>query len=653
MLFVVASAYGQDHKVAALKLQAPPKMGVGIDDPSWAQAPTVTGFVDYVSGHTVQDQTVVRIAYDDKYIYIGFDCHDSNPSLVTARETVRDAKFQNQNNGETEDNVEIQLDAFKTHKLTELSRFSVNAIGTPSASLAGGRGNKAEWKGEFIVSAKKTSTGWYGQMQIPWASINYPHSKDPIDMGINFYRYQCHANATSMWSNTGPLQLQDLEGYWTGVQVPASSFKHTLSLLPYVLGEGELNGGSIRGGLDARYTVTPELTAVGTLKPDFSTVEGAIEGINFSRTERYVQDLRPFFLEGNNYLSDSTKYNQIGVLFYPNRIQSFDVGTNVYGKVSPSDTLGFLDAYDFGGRNDVVTRFTHNFGPNANVGFYADQKTSPGDDNSLYAFDYHNKWGKLGFEDLTAGTKGTYAGGGGNVESLYYEDKLAIWDMQYVDLSNNFNSEDSWIPQTGYKGFQTLMAWYNIWQHGYFKGFQVVPSVYYNWHSDGEVFQRGVDVNAYFDTRSDTHYYAEYNYNRYDASTDQWVNVSFLRGLTNRFCQWGLGYEVGMLDNRSASFITPQFSFRVLKKLDLTYSGSILRLGGVTQQHIFGANYQLSPTKAFGGRVVSQTGGTNGFLYFQNAGGKGTEMYFLIGDPNALTFQKKIEIKFIFALGNK
>jgi hypothetical protein len=175
--------------------------------------------------------------------------------------------------------------------------------------------------------------------------------------------------------------------------------------------------------------------------------------------------------------------------------------------------------------------------------------------------------------------------------------------------------------------------------------------VYYNWHTGGQVFQRGVDWQATIDSRSDTHYSFEYNYNRYDAATDQTATLGFIRGNTNRFCQWGLFYQVGMLNNEAASFLSPQFSFRVLKKLDLTYQGSILNLGGVTQQHIFTANYELSPTKSVGGRIVSQTGGTNGFLYYHNSGGKGTEMYILLGDPNALTFQKKIEVKFIFALG--
>src|SRR5579862_9241624 len=89
LLCFVASAFGDDHKVSACKLDSP-KFTAGIEDTS--------------SGHPVQDQTFVRIAYDAKYIYVCFDCRDSQPDKVMARETIRDSKYQNQSNGETEDN---------------------------------------------------------------------------------------------------------------------------------------------------------------------------------------------------------------------------------------------------------------------------------------------------------------------------------------------------------------------------------------------------------------------------------------------------------------------------------------------------------------------------------------------------------------------
>src|SRR5947209_19346220 len=91
----------------------------------------------------------------------------------TARETVKDTKYQQTNGpGETEDNVEVRLDMFFSHKAEDISYFSVNAIGTTSARLAGGRANKAERQGNFVASTKRTTTGWTAEMQIPWSGLS-------------------------------------------------------------------------------------------------------------------------------------------------------------------------------------------------------------------------------------------------------------------------------------------------------------------------------------------------------------------------------------------------------------------------------------------------------------------------------------------------
>ena len=71
---------------------------------------------------------------------------------------------------------------------------------------------------------------------------------------------------------------------------------------------------------------------------------------------------------------------------------------------------------------------------------------------------------------------------------------------------------------------------------------------------------------------------------------------------------------------------------------------------GRTQQHIVTASYELSPTRSFGGRIVVENADTNWYLSYRSSGARGTEMYFLIGDPNAQRSADKAAIKFVFAL---
>jgi hypothetical protein len=641
--------------IKAVRVSAPPKINGDLSDPVWSASAKADTFVDVTTGNPAPEQTSALIAYDDKNIYVAFTCVDAQPSAITARETVRDSKYRNAQNGpgETEDNVEVRIDTFQSHKREDLSKFSVNAIGTPSSLIAGGRANKAEWKGDFLTAVKRTATGWQAEMQIPWSTINYPSSQVPVNMGINFFRFQLRTQVSSLWSNTGPQGFVENEGIWQNVQVPKQAFHPKLSLLPYALGAIEPKGGSVRFGMDARYPITPQLTAVGTLKPDFSTVEGAVESIQFSRQERFVPDRRPFFLEGADDFNISTRLNDIGAFFYPRRIHSFDFGTKIYGQISPTNTLGFLDTYDLNGRNDMVARLRHDLGPTSKAGLFISQKSSGDETNTVAAFDYHGRWGKVGFENIEGISKGTGVGGGreGGGASIYnvtFEDKVLLGALQYHDISNNFHISDGYIPNVGYKGFVGVGVWQNQWRHGPWRAFQavVVPQLW--WHTDGKVYQRGLDVANWFDTRSDWHLAAEYSHFMYDESTDSTLTLTAINGVSNRFRQYGLQLQTGILGDHRATFLGPNVSWRLFKKLDVAYTGALLNLQGVTQQHILTANYELSPTRSFGGRVVTQDANTNWYVFYHNSGGRGTEMFVVLGDPNALKFLNRLEVKFVF-----
>lgn len=236
LMSICTCAVGQEKRqLPAVATTTSPKIDGDISDPAWAGASKATGFIDVASGLPVDDPTTVSILYDDKYIYLAFDCKDSRPDAIAARETVRDTKFQSRGDQNTEDNVQVDFDPFLTHSDKDTSRFSVNPLGTRSSALAGGRGAKAEWSGEWEAAAKRTATGWTCEMRIPWESLNYPTGREKIDIGINFYRYQDRTKRVQEWSRMGLQRFQENEGVWTSIQTPRSGFHSRLSLLPYVL----------------------------------------------------------------------------------------------------------------------------------------------------------------------------------------------------------------------------------------------------------------------------------------------------------------------------------------------------------------------------------------------------------------------------------
>ena len=57
-----------------------------------------------------------------------------------------------------------------------------------------------------------------------------------------------------------------------------------------------------------------------------------------------------------------------------------------------------------------------------------------------------------------------------------------------------------------------------------------------------------------------------------------------------------------------------------------------------------------SPRQRIGGRLVAQTGGTNGYFSYRHSGYGGTGLFFIVGDPNALKFQKRVVFKVVWAM---
>ncbi len=640
-----ASEQYQSRRIASVRASATPTIDGDISDPVWATAARADTFIDRNRGLPAADQTTCLLLYDNTYIYVAFDCKDTQPDAIVARETVRDSLYTGA--GETDDRVDVRFDPFRSHRTSDSASFSVNAIGTPSASLAGGRAGKLEWKGDWIAAARKTHDGWTAEMRIPWAIINYPVGAEKIDVGLNMTRYQNRTQIDSVWSDTGPERFLERQGTWLNVDVPRTAFRPSLSLLPYLLPTLERSDASLKSGMDARYTLTPELTAVGTVNPDFGTIEGAIEGIQFSRSERWIEERRPFFLDGGDTISTGGNY---GSLFYANRIRSFDAGAKLYGKLTPTTTMGLLSTMDFGHRYDTVMHLRRDFSATGGMGFFLMNKTADGDDNSVVAASGHQRFGKVTVEGQAGLSGGKDAGGGMGTLDLYYQDKNHFTDLSWTHVDARFRVADGYVPYKDWHGLSLYHEWTTPWRHGRLRQFHMEAQGLYLWHLSGAPFRRQVFLEAAIETRDDWRIRVAGQHNWFDASTDSSLSATITRGITNRFRRIGISVEDGKVDQSRMTFIGPFASVRTLDKLDISYSGSLLNLQGQSQQHIATFTYEFSPVRSLGGRVVVWDGDTNWYVSYRHSGAKGTETYLIVGDPNARTFEEQLSMKLVFAI---
>ena len=489
-------AASSHRTIAAMRTAAAPTIDGDLSDEAWKSAAKAETFFDQLQDAPVQDQTTALLLYDDRYIYVGFYCRDGNPGRISARETALDSKFAGGTGSviETEDNVEIMLDPFNSRKAADISHFSVNAIGTRSARLGGGRGAKREWTGEWDAIVRRLVDGWSVEMRIPWRILNYPTSKQPLTLGVNFSRFQFRTTTISFGSNIGRDLFFEKEGQWTGVQPPAVLFRSSLSLLPYILPGIGQDRPTFRTGMDARYTISPQLTAVGSANPDFATIEGAVDSIQVCHDERTIPERRPFFLEGSDLFQSNSRYHPVTTLFYPLRIPTFDLGAKLYGKLTSTDTLGLLATIDIHNRADLVARYRHDFSPTSQTGLLLIQKTALDDDNTVAVLDHRERLGKLEVYSQYGVTRGREAGGSTKLLDLIYEDGKVTEYAQWTDVDANFRDADGIVQLPGAKGPNFLLDYSPEWKHGFFRSFYLTPTYLYLWHPDGLPYYRRLRI---------------------------------------------------------------------------------------------------------------------------------------------------------------
>ena len=72
--------------VRAVRVTTPPSIDGRLRDEVWTLAPHATGFMqrDPDNGQAMTRQTLIQVAYDDRFLYIAATCLDDNRSVVSS-----------------------------------------------------------------------------------------------------------------------------------------------------------------------------------------------------------------------------------------------------------------------------------------------------------------------------------------------------------------------------------------------------------------------------------------------------------------------------------------------------------------------------------------------------------------------------------------
>ena len=324
MAFVALAAPATAQQGQADAFRIPTDSGLRVDldgrvtEVVWDRATVITGFRqrDPDEGESASERTEVRMAYDDRALYVAVVAYDRQPGEVVSRLMQRDKVLVPDGFGNgglqpaSDDAFAILLDPFHDHRNGVV--FATNPNGAEFEALLTdeGGGINVDWRGVWEVAGTRTDEGWSAEFAIPWRTLRYPDASDE-PWGINFMRVIRRKNETSMWQSWeregGGLQRVSRAGHLLGLtDLPRQGLN--MEAKPYVLGarRQEVDDAGVVSsatepavGLDLKSEVVPGLLLDLTVNTDFAQVEVDDAQVNLTRFNLFFPEKRDFFLENS------------------------------------------------------------------------------------------------------------------------------------------------------------------------------------------------------------------------------------------------------------------------------------------------------------------------------------------------------------------
>jgi hypothetical protein len=306
--------------LSALRLDATDARTVRVDghlsEAFWTRAATVTDFQqrEPAEGSPATEITEVRVAYDERALYVGVLARDSEPERVVARLLQRDRVMSAGGFGGLsfagDDAVALVLDSFHDHRSGVV--LATNPNGAQFDALLTDEGGQinVDWRGVWDVAAVRTAEGWSAEFAIPWRTLRYRGGEGPQVFGFNVYRMIQRKKEEVLWRGWeregGGFHRVSRAGHLIGlVDLPRPGLN--VEVKPFALAGATrtrdpesgapVSNGEFDAGLDLKSELRPGLVLDLTVNTDFAQVEVDDQQVNLTRFNLFFPEKRDFFLE--------------------------------------------------------------------------------------------------------------------------------------------------------------------------------------------------------------------------------------------------------------------------------------------------------------------------------------------------------------------
>ena len=163
-----------------------------IDEEAWNVVEWSSDYVEFEPdvGTAPTEQTKLKIAYDDKNLYVAFKCYEKDPSTIERRMGRRD-DFPG-------DWVELNIDSYNDDR-TGFS-FTISASGVKGDEFVSNNGNNwdSSWNPIWYVDTQIDAEGWTAEMRIPLSQLRFGNNEEQV-WGLQSTRRYFKNEERSLW----------------------------------------------------------------------------------------------------------------------------------------------------------------------------------------------------------------------------------------------------------------------------------------------------------------------------------------------------------------------------------------------------------------------------------------------------------------------
>jgi len=384
----------------AVRIEGGPRLDGRLDDAVWRQAVVFSDFrMVFPTMGEPSERTELRILYDDKDLYIGVYCYDSQPSRISAHSMAHDAD----EDAESDDVIKVLLDPFLDKRNAYI--FYVNACGARSEGLAFGEHSSLDWDGIWDARSVILPEGWSTEIRIPFKTISF--KRGLTHWGINVERYIPRKQETIRLSGVGrdnffnnpaeAAELRGIENIELGTGITFRPYGAARAVQDHAQAVAH-RAYQWDGGFDIYKNFKPNFVGAFSYNTDFAETEVDERRINLTRFPLYFPEKRTFFLEGSEIFKFGTTSSESFTPFFSRRIGLHEgaqvpivFGAKVFGRLG-STNLAFLDVLTdqylgLPRQNYVAGRVSQNILSESKVGIIFTDGSSTGERNTLAGFD--------------------------------------------------------------------------------------------------------------------------------------------------------------------------------------------------------------------------------------------------------------------------